>query len=67
MKFKSFITIISGLLMVILLLVDLKSGKNSAVDKWTSFGLGMTSVVFISGLVSLIALYRKKSNSDLSR
>lgn len=67
MKFKSFITIISGLLMVILLLVDLKSGQNSAVDKWTSFGLGMTSVVFISGLVSLIALYRKKSNSDLSR
>ena len=64
MKFKSLITIISGLGMIILLLVDLKSGQNSTVDKWTSFGLGMISVIFISSLISLIALYKKRKTSQ---
>lgn len=64
MKFKSFITLASGLLLVGLLLFNFNSEHNSAADKWTSFGLGMLSVIFISNLISFIALYKKKKSSQ---
>jgi hypothetical protein len=60
MKFKLSVVILTGILTAILLAINLKSADHSATDKWTSFGLGMVSVVFLSSLISLIAFYRKQ-------
>jgi len=63
MKFKLLAAIFSGIFIAILLIINLKSPSHSATDKWTSFGLGMISVIFIAALVAVINSYRKQKTS----
>ena len=60
MKIKLLITLISGVLLVLFLLIDLKSADNSAIDKWTSFGLGLMAPIFVSGIIATVVSYRKQ-------
>ena len=60
MKFKLLAAIFSGVFIVILMVINLKSGQHSATDKWTSFGLGMISVIFIATAAAFIKGYRKQ-------
>lgn len=60
MKLKWIILILSAILIVILLVIDKQSAQDSGTDKWTSFGLGVLSVVFVESIMALIAKNRKK-------
>jgi hypothetical protein len=54
MKTKLLITIFSALLFIVCLVLGLKAENHSALDKWTSFGMGFTAPVCIMSVISLI-------------
>jgi len=54
MKLKLTIPVISGILIIILLVIDKYSNQNSFADKWASFGLGLLSAVFVSSILAFI-------------
>ncbi|MBS1526874.1 MAG: hypothetical protein JST19_14560 [Bacteroidetes bacterium] len=59
MKIKLLIPLLSAVLFVVFLAIDLKANHDSALDKWMSFGMGITVPVFIASLVSADRLRRK--------
>lgn len=60
MKLKLLAAIFSGIFIVILLGINLKSAQHSVTDKWTSFGLGLVTVLFIAASAAFIKSYRKQ-------
>ena len=62
MKTKQLITLITGMLTVIFLIINLTYAKNPTIDKWTSFGLGITSVFFIGE--GLLLIKGRKNNTE---
>ena len=55
MKLKLIIPVISGVLIVILLVIDKYSNQSSVTDKWVSFGLGLLSAVFVGSILASIS------------
>ena len=66
MKTKQLITLITGILTVTFLVINLTYAKNPTIDKWTSFGLGITSVFFIGEAVLLIKGRKNKAEANLN-
>ena len=60
MKLKWIIPIASAVLIVIFLIINKYSVQDSTTDKWTSFGLGFSSAVFVVTLVPIIVKNNKK-------
>lgn len=60
MKLKWIIPIVSGVLIVIFLIADKYSARDSAADKWYSFGLGFSSAVFVVSLIPVILKNSRK-------
>ena len=61
MKLKWIIPIASAVLMVIFLIVDKYSAPDSTTDKWTSFGLGFSSAIFVAALLPIIIKSDRKN------
>jgi len=59
MKFKFLIAFLSAVLFLIFLTIDLKTAHDSTMDKWMSFGMGLTVPIFVASLISTVMLYRK--------
>jgi len=59
-KIKLLITLASAVLFVVFLGIDLKAGNNSTMDKWMSFGMGLTAPIFLSGAIASVLFYRKQ-------
>jgi hypothetical protein len=59
MKIKLSIAILSAVLFVVFLMIDKNSVQDSAVDKWTSFGMGFMAPILVANLLSTVMLYRK--------
>ncbi len=60
MKIKLLLLFASGILLVVLLLIDLRSGNDKTTDKWASFGLGMMAPIFVSSIIAAVLEYRKQ-------
>jgi hypothetical protein len=54
MKIKLLVTIAGGILAAVFLYISLTAKQDSTTDKWASFGLGATTVIFVSGLIAAI-------------
>jgi energy-coupling factor transporter transmembrane protein EcfT len=54
MKMKTLITVLSGFLFIVFLVFSLKAPNHTALNFLTSFGMGLTVPVFISGLVTMV-------------
>jgi hypothetical protein len=54
MKTKLLITIFAALLFIVCLVLGLKAENHSALDKWTSFGMGFSIPILIGGLVAVL-------------
>jgi len=66
MKIKLLIAIVSAILLAFFLFIDSKATDKSATDKWSSFGMGMVSVIFVSSSLSAINIYRKQNRNKLT-
>lgn len=60
MKMKLLVPIVTGVLTVLFLYISSTTG-NSTVDKWTSFGMGITTAIFVSSLIAVIKGSKTKS------
>ncbi|MBB6108224.1 hypothetical protein [Mucilaginibacter lappiensis] len=63
LRSKTYI-IISGIIFITALIISLQSADHSTIDKWASFVMGLTSVTFISGLISLFTKGKSFKNQQ---
>jgi len=63
MRSKTYI-IISGIVFITALIISLQSADHSTIDKWASFVMGLTSVTFLSGLISLFTKNKSAKNEQ---
>ncbi len=63
MKSKTYI-IISEIIFITALIISLQSADHSTIDKWASFVMGLTSVAFIGGLISLFKKGKSSKNQQ---
>ena len=53
MKLKFLVPVVTGILTAVFLYIS-STTQNSTVDKWTSFGMGITTAIFVSSLIAAI-------------
>jgi ethanolamine transporter EutH len=63
MKTKIRVTLITGILSVVFLVTNLTYSNDRLIDKWTSFGLGVSSAIFIAEALLLVRTMNKSSVS----